>query len=207
MKALFPVLFICVAALGAPVVADEDRRNVYVGRHLGSGGQNNDHGPFIASFLQIRFNSLPNELEKTAALKSYMNARKVLYEEDAGQTPAEMIGKFDIDKTTLMILSGVFFRVQSQAYSNVHLGIPSRDFRLDFTDTNIQVRADFPAGAQFIELLFLYAMIKEAVRQGLSWKEVISPMHTRAKELATNDIPSKANQLRTIREDLERLTP
>jgi hypothetical protein len=107
----------------------------------------------------------------------------------------------------LMVMAGSGTEKPSEMLSVVYVGPPSNKFEIDVTGAKLLSTEDQPSALEYIKLLFLYAMIKEADAKELNFQTYIAPLLDEALSLTWLANESDPKMVEKIRNNLTELTP
>jgi hypothetical protein len=200
---LAAVSLLCTTGLA--FAEPDTRRNLWIGTHL---LRLEEYSQQIKVAVGKRLSLLENEIDMSDKLERHYRAHKVRIDDSIGTLRAELEFKYNLDsEKALMVMAGSGTEKPSEMLSVVYVGPPSNKFEIDVTGAKLLSTEDQPSALEYIKLLFLYAMIKEADAKELNFQTYIAPLLDEALSLTWLANESDPKMVEKIRNNLTELTP
>ena len=181
----------------------EIRTTLVVGKHINSTNANSAN--FIAGILQQQLNHMAEQMQGGDSLTNYFDCHAAVSDSTVGLSIAELRARLLSDPQALLVLGGVVLAGEAGTSSTIYFGEKAQRFSIDRSSVNIQTTQNFANESKYVNLLILYAMIKEAMAQDLDMQRYVAPMKSEAHELLADLVPLDFRRTREISVDLEAL--
>jgi hypothetical protein len=200
---LIVVIGLAMLASAQPCVAQEEHKKLWIGSHLVG---NEEYAQSISAAVGFQLALMPSELDLNEVLETYVQSHPVEEDTTIKTGPSHLIAHYALQShQALMVMSGYGVSDPAKTVTAIYVGPKSPEFHVDFARASLLGVATQPAAAQYVNLIFLYAMIKEAKAQNLDYATFISPLREHALSLVYQARAAEPKVVDKINQDLQAL--
>ncbi|SFR10118.1 hypothetical protein [Poseidonocella sedimentorum] len=204
-KGLVPALIICLAGIG--VHAQPFEKKIWVGKHLHEVGTDElDRADAVADYIDLLLGTYKGGLTFDAGLQEFLGHYDVEIDPSILTRGRDREAFFvDNSSGTLFVASGRGVGPAASFASGLYLGPRRPRLGLEAARVKLLAVETNSAAEMYFQLLLHYALIKDALNQGMDRKAIVTPLISKAIDLLPQAEPAEPALVSAIKRELNTL--